>query len=52
MVLWVVEFSSGGTKLERFLTKIHHTQRKLLNFKNWVNGYLSKIGHYFSNKGI
>ena len=28
----------GGTKLERFLPKNQHTQRKLLNFENWVNG--------------
>ena len=42
MAIWVVEFSSGGTKLERFLPKNQHTQRKLLNFENWVNGQLSK----------
>ena len=35
----------GGTKLERFLHKNQHTQRKLLNFENWVNGEVSKIGH-------
>ena len=34
----VVEFSCGGTNLERFLPKNQHTQRKLLNFQNWVNG--------------
>ena len=28
----------GDTKLERFLPKNQHTQRKLLNFENWVNG--------------
>ena len=27
-----------GTELERFLPKNQHTQRKLLNFENWVNG--------------
>ena len=32
----------GGTKLERFLPKNQHTQRKLLNFENWVNGEVSK----------
>ena len=48
MALGVVEFSSGGTKLERFLPKNQHTQRKLLNFENWVNGEVSKIGHHFS----
>ena len=38
----IVEFSSGGTKLERFLPKNQHTQRKLLNFENWCSGKLSK----------
>ena len=42
MAIRVVEFSSGGTKLERFLPKNQHTQRKLLNFENWVNGEVSK----------
>ena len=37
MVIWVVEFSSGGTKLERFVSKNQHTEKKLLNFKNLVN---------------
>ena len=32
-------FNLGGTKLERFLPKNQHTQRKLLNFENWVNGH-------------
>jgi hypothetical protein len=29
----------GGTKLERFLPKNQqqHTERKLMNFENWVN---------------
>ena len=31
--LW--SFQTGGTKLERFLPKNQHTQRKLLNFENW-----------------
>ena len=34
--LW--SFQTGGTKLERFLPKNQHTQRKLLNFENWTNG--------------
>ena len=38
----------GGTKLERFLPENQHTQRKLLNFENWVSGEVSKIGHHFS----
>ena len=41
-----------GTKLERFLHKNQHTQRKSLNFEFWINGELSKIGHHFSNKVI
>ena len=48
----VVDFSSGGTKLERFLTKNQHTQRKLLNFENGTNGKVSKIERHFSNKVI
>ena len=32
----------GGTKLEIFLPKNQPTQRKLLNFENWVNGEVSK----------
>ena len=38
--LW--SFQTGDTKLERFLPKNQHTQRKLLNFENWVNGEVSK----------
>ena len=44
--LW--SFQTGDTKLKRFLTKNQHTQRKLLNFENWVNGEVSKIWHHFS----
>ena len=47
MVVQVLEFSSGGTKLERFLHKNQHNQRKLLNFEFWINGEVSKIGHHF-----
>jgi hypothetical protein len=45
-------FQAGGTKLERFLPKNQRTQRKFLNFENWFNGELSKIGLHFSNKVI
>ena len=38
--LW--SFQAGGTKLERFLPKNQHTQSKLLDFENWVNGEVSK----------
>ena len=48
--LW--SFQMGGTKLERFLPKNQHTQRKLLNFENWVNGEVSKIGHHLESKVI
>ena len=39
-----------GTKLERFLPKNQHTQRKILNFENWLNGEVLKIGHHFSKE--
>ena len=45
MAIQVVDFQTGGTKLERCLPKNQHAQRKLLNFENWVNGEVSKIGH-------
>ena len=48
MAIGVVEFSSWGTKLEQFLPTNQHTQRKLLNFENWVDGEVSKIEHHFS----
>ena len=35
-------FQAGSTKLERFLAKNQHTQRKLLNFEKQVNGEVSK----------
>ena len=48
-MMW--SFQTGGTKLERFLHKNQHSQRELLNFEFWINGELSKIRHYASNKG-
>ena len=45
-------FKRGGTKLERLLPKNQHTQRKLLNLQNWVNGDVTKIGHHFRKKVI
>ena len=47
MAIRVVECSNGGTKLERFLPKNQHTQRKLLNFENWVNGDLLHNSGFF-----
>ena len=35
-------FKRGGTKLERFLPKNQHPQRKFLKFENWTNGEVSK----------
>ena len=32
----------GGTNEEMFWPKNQHTQRKLFNFENWVNGEVSK----------
>ena len=43
MAIRVVEFSNGGTKLERFFPKNQHTQKKLLNFENWINGSLISL---------
>ena len=40
MAIRVVEFSKGGTNLERFLPKNQHTQGKLLNFENCISGGL------------
>ena len=43
--LWLYgfwSFQTGVTKLERFLPKNQHTQRKLLNFEFWIDGKLSK----------
>ena len=48
--LW--SFNLGYTKLERFLPKNQHTQRKLLSFEYWCSGELAKIGHNFSNNVI
>ena len=39
MAVRVVEFSnSKGIRIERFLPKNQHAQRKLLNFENWTSG--------------
>ena len=32
----------GCTKLERFLPKNQHSQRKFWNFENWISGEVSK----------
>ena len=43
--LW--SFQTGGTKLKTFWPTNGHTVRKVLNFEDWVNGEVSKLGHYF-----
>ena len=48
--LW--SFQAGGTRLERFLYKNQHTQRKLLNFEFWINGELSKSAKIWLSKSI
>ena len=45
-------FQAGYTKLERFLSKNQHTQRKLLNFENWSNGEVSKSAKIQFSKPI
>ena len=52
MAIRVVEFSSWGTKLERYLPKNLHTKRELFNSENWCNREQSKIWHHFSNNVI
>ena len=39
--LW--SFQTWDTKVERFLPENQHTQRKLSNFENWVNGRVPKF---------
>ena len=36
-------FERGGVQNKKDICN----QRKLLNFENWVNGEVSKIGHHF-----
>ena len=48
MAIRVMDFSN----LERFLPKNQHTQRKLLNFENWVNGEVSKSAKIRLSKSI
>ena len=47
MAILVEEISNGGNKI---MPKNQHTQRKLLNFENWVRREVSKIGHHFRKK--
>ena len=42
MTIRVVEFSNGGYKIRKILPKNQQTQKKLLNFENWVHGEVSK----------
>ena len=43
-ILW--QYGLWGAKLERFLPKNQHNQRKLLNFENWVNGEVKKVSKF------
>ena len=52
IVVQVVDFSSRGTKLERFLPKTQHTQGKSLNFENWCNREVSKSALIWYSKSI
>ena len=52
MVLWVVEFSSGGIKLEKVLLKNENIQRKIFNFDNWCNGKMSKSSKTGVSKSV
>jgi hypothetical protein len=45
-------FQAGYTNLKRFVPKNQHTQRKLLNFENWVNGKVSKSDKIWLSKSI
>ena len=41
LLLWqygMWSFQAGGTQLEKVLPKNQHSQRKLLNFENWISG--------------
>ena len=49
MAIQFVKFSNRGTI---FLPKNHHTQRKLLNFENWVNRKGSKSAKIRLSKSI
>ena len=47
LILWqygLWSFQTRYIKLERFLPKNQHTQRKFSNFGNWCNGEVSKVG--------
>ena len=41
MAILVMEFSNGGYKIRKFLTKNQHTKRKLLKFEFGINGKLT-----------
>ena len=45
--LW--SFQTGVKKLERFVPRNQHTQRKLLNFENWVNREVSESVKKYQN---
>jgi hypothetical protein len=48
MAILVVEFSREGYKIRNiFWLKNNCSHVKSLNFDNWCNGEVSKIGHHF-----
>ena len=52
MVARVVQFLSGGTKLEIYLSNNQHAQRKLWNFENWCHLEVSKSALIWLSKSI
>ena len=52
MAIRVVDFSSGDTKLERFLHKNQQSKRKLLNFEFCINGKPPKCSKIWLLKSI
>ena len=48
--LW--SFKTRDTKLERFLHKNQHTQRKLLNVENWCSGDSFSISFSLKNTNL
>ena len=52
MAIRIVEFSNGWYKIRKRMPKKQHTQRKLLNFVNWVNGEVSTSAKVWLSKSI
>ena len=52
MAIQVVEFLSREYKNGKIFPKNQYTERKLLNFENWINGKLSKSAKISLSKSI